>query len=131
MAALASVVLLAAGCTGESAAPRPSPEPAPTTARGTVARAEVGDRLTVTASVERVITDAAFVVRDVDLTDGTLLVLITGPSIPAPPQLVTVQGTVIRFSHRDLTDRYDLGPPGPYRAFEGGRALVAQEITVR
>ncbi|WP_147252498.1 hypothetical protein [Micromonospora endolithica] len=91
----------------------------------------MGDRLTVTASVERVITDAAFVVRDVDLTDGTLLVLITGPSIPAPPQLVTVQGTVIRFSHRDLTDRYDLGPPGPYRAFEGGRALVAQEITVR
>ncbi|MEU4770898.1 hypothetical protein [Micromonospora sp. NPDC023644] len=91
----------------------------------------MGDRLTLTATVDRVITDTAFVVRDADLTDGTLLVLTTGPSAPAPPQLVTVRGTVIRFSHRDLSDRYRLGSPGPYRAFEGGRALVAQELTVR
>ncbi|MFY1594802.1 hypothetical protein [Micromonospora sp. WMMD737] len=101
------------------------------TRSGTVARAEVGDRLTVTAAVDRVITDTAFVVRDADLTDGTLLVLTTGASVPAPPQLVTVRGTVVRFSHRDLSDRYRLGSPGPYRAFEGGRALVAQELTVR
>ncbi|MEV1155980.1 hypothetical protein AB0J27_11315 [Micromonospora chokoriensis] len=127
---LSAVVLLVGGCTGEPEAPQPSREPAPTTAPGTVARAEVGDQLTVTASVERVITDSAFVVRDVDLTDGTLLVLSTGLSVPAAPQLVTVEGTVIRFSHRDLTGRYQLGPPGPYRAFEGGRALVARELTV-
>jgi hypothetical protein len=131
VAAIPAVILLAAGCTSGPATPQPSPAPAPTTAAGTVARAEVGDLLTVTASVERVITDTAFVVRDVDLTNGTLLVLSTGQSVPAPPQLVTVQGTVIRFSHRDLTDRYRLGPPGPYRAFEGGRALVAHELTVR
>ncbi|WP_181545450.1 hypothetical protein [Micromonospora saelicesensis] len=54
----------------------------------------------------------------------------TGLTMPAAPQLVTVEGTVIRFSHRDLTGRYHLGPPGPYRAFEGGRALVARELTV-
>ncbi|MEV4766791.1 hypothetical protein AB0J89_29580 [Micromonospora chokoriensis] len=129
-ATLSAVVLLAGGCTGEPEAPRPSPVPTPTTAPGTVARAEVGDQLTVTASVEQVITDGAFVVRDVDLTDGTLLVLSTGLTVPAAPQLVTVEGTVIRFSHRDLTGRYHLGPPGPYRAFEGGRALVARELTV-
>ncbi|MEU8214014.1 hypothetical protein AB0B85_32970 [Micromonospora sp. NPDC049044] len=95
-ATLSAVVLLAGGCTGEPAAPRPSPVPTPTTAPGTVARAEVGDLLTVTASVERVITDGAFVVRDVDLTDGALLVLSTGLTVPAAPQLVTVEGTVIR-----------------------------------
>ncbi|MBM0202427.1 hypothetical protein ACIA47_16075 [Micromonospora sp. NPDC051227] len=130
MAALPAVVLLAAGCTSSPVTPQPSPEPTLTTTPGTVARAEVGDLLTVTASVERVITDTAFVVRDVDLTDGTLLVLSTGQPVPTPPQLVTVQGTVIRFSHRDLTDRYQLGPSGPYRAFEGGRALAARELTV-
>ncbi|SCG60249.1 hypothetical protein [Micromonospora halophytica] len=130
VAALAAVVLLRAGCTGESAAPQTSAEPAPTTPPGTVARAKVGDQLTLTASVERVITDTAFAVRDVDLTNGTLLVLSTAASPPSPPQLVTVQGTVIRFSHPELTDRYRLGPQAPYRAFEGGRALVAREITV-
>lgn len=131
LAVLPAVVLLVTGCTSPPAAPRPSPAPLPTTRPGTVARAEVGDRLTVTAAVDRVITDTAFVVRDADLTDGTLLVLTAGPSAPAPPQLVTVRGTVIRFAHRDLSDRYRLGSPGPYRAFEGGRALVAQELTVR
>ncbi|WFF00255.1 hypothetical protein [Micromonospora sp. WMMD964] len=129
-ATLSAVVLLAGGCTDEPAAPQPSPVPTPTTAPGTVARAQVGDQLTVTATVETVITESAFVVRDVDLTDGTLLVLSTGPSVPAAPQLVTVEGTVIRFSHGDLTGRYHLGPRGPYRAFEGGRALVARELTV-
>ncbi|MGN9768346.1 hypothetical protein ACTMS2_24680 [Micromonospora sp. SD12] len=130
LATLPAVVLLATGCTSPPAAPQPSPEPVPTTRAGTVARAEVGDRLTMTAAVDRIITDTAFVVRDEDLTGGTLLVLTTGPSAPAPPQLVTVRGTVIRFSHGDLTVRYRLGSPEPYRAFEGGRALVAQDLKV-
>ncbi|MEV1142122.1 hypothetical protein [Micromonospora sp. NPDC049799] len=128
LAALSAVILLTAGCTNPPAVPQPSPEPAPATRLGTIARAEVGDRLTVTATVDRVIADRAFVVRDVDLTNGILLVLSAGPSAPAPPQLVTVQGTVIRFSHRDLADHYALGPPGPYRAFEGRPALVAQAL---
>ncbi|WP_247682842.1 hypothetical protein [Micromonospora sp. D93] len=130
LAALAAVVLLAVGCTHPTAAPAPRPDPEPGTRPGTIARAELGDRLTVTAAVEQVITDNAFVVRDADLTDGTLLVLSTGPSAPAPPQLVTVVGTVVPFSHRDLATRYHLGPAGPYRTFEGGRALAAQEVTV-
>ncbi|MFC4018484.1 hypothetical protein ACFOW4_11090 [Micromonospora sp. GCM10011542] len=129
LAALAAAVLLAASCMDPPKASPPEPRPLPATPPGTVAQAEVGDRLTVTASVERIITDVAFVVRDADLTDETLLVLTAGPRAPAPPQLVTVRGTVIRFSHRELVGRYPLGPPGPYRAFDGGPALVAEEVT--
>ncbi|MEU4366616.1 hypothetical protein [Micromonospora chersina] len=84
----------------------------------------------MTATVERVITDTAFVVRDADLTDGALLVLSPASPAPEPPQLVTVRGTVIQFSHRDLDDRYRLGSGGPYRTFEGKHALVAAEVTV-
>ncbi|MFC0005540.1 hypothetical protein [Micromonospora siamensis] len=76
------------------------------------------------------ITDAAFIVRDVDFTDGTLLVLSTEPITAEPPQLVTARGTVIDFSYRELSDRYDLGPLAAFRDFEGGRALVAQEVKV-
>ncbi|PGH42923.1 hypothetical protein COO58_19205 [Micromonospora sp. WMMA1996] len=122
-------VLLATGCAGEPEHTGPSPEPTPTVRLGTVARAEVGARLTVTATVERVITGGAFVVRDVDFTDGTLLVLSTDPVTAEPPQLVTVSGTVVDFSYRDLSDRYRLGPAGAYREFEGGRALVAEQVT--
>ncbi|WFE39815.1 hypothetical protein [Micromonospora sp. WMMD998] len=121
-------ILLVAGCTSRPAA-QPSPEPTSTVRLGTVARAEVGARLTVTATVERVIGDTAFVVHDVDLTEGTLLVLSTAAPAPEPPQLVTVRGTVVEFSHRDLDGRYRLGDSGPYRAFEGGRALAADEVT--
>ncbi|MDG4801439.1 hypothetical protein [Micromonospora sp. WMMD980] len=127
--ALSAIVLLVAGCAGRPD-PEPTPEPTPTVRLGTVARAEVGARLTVTATVDRVVTGGAFVVRDVDFTDGTMLVLSAEPITAEPPQLVTVSGTVVDFSYRELADRYDLGPSGPYRSFEGGRAIVAERVTV-
>lgn len=130
LAALSAVALLVTGCAGRPADPQPTPEPTSTVRLGTVARAEVGARLTVTATVDRVITGTAFVVRDVDFTDGTLLVLSTGKATAEPPQLVTVVGTVIDFSYRDLSDRYQLGPSGAYRDFEGGPALAAEDVTV-
>ncbi|MBU8861528.1 MULTISPECIES: hypothetical protein [unclassified Micromonospora] len=130
LAALSAATMLVAGCARQPRDPQPSPEPTSTVRLGTVARAEAGSRLTVTATVDRVITGTAFVVRDVDFTDGTLLVLSAGPDIPEPPQLVTVVGTVVDFSYRDLSGRYELGPSGPYRDFEGGRALVAGDVTV-
>ncbi|WBB71381.1 hypothetical protein O7602_16600 [Micromonospora sp. WMMD1128] len=129
LAAVPVGILLVAGCTSRPAAPQPSPEPTSTVRLGTVARADVGARLTMTATVERVISDTAFVVHDVDLTEGTLLVLSTAAPAPEPPQLVTVRGTVVDFSHRELDGRYRLGDSGPYRAFEGGRALAADEVT--
>ncbi|MDG4752653.1 hypothetical protein O7630_17055 [Micromonospora sp. WMMD718] len=124
------MALLVTGCASRASEPQPTPEPTPTVRLGTVARAEVGVRLTVTATVDHVVAGAAFVVRDVDLTNGTLLVLSTDPAVMEPPQLVTVSGIVVDFSYRDLSDRYDLGPSGPYRDFEGGRALAADEVTV-
>ncbi|MEU1968630.1 hypothetical protein ABZ541_23285 [Micromonospora sediminicola] len=130
MAALSTAAVLVAGCASRPEDPQPTPEPTSTVRLGTVARAEVGARLTVTATVDRVITGTAFVVRDVDFTDGTLLVLSVDPASAEPPQLVTVTGTVVDFSYRDLSDRYELGPSGAYRDFEGGRALAAEDVTV-
>ncbi|RBJ11610.1 hypothetical protein DRA43_00300 [Micromonospora provocatoris] len=130
LAALSAAAILVTGCDSRSGDPQPTPEPTSTVRLGTVARADAGARLTVTATVDRVITGTAFVVRDVDFTDGRLLVLSAGRTTGEPPQLVTVVGAVIDFSYRDLSDRYQLGPPGAYRDFEGGRALAAEDVTV-
>ena len=127
---LSTAAMLVAGCSGQPEDPQPTPEPASTVRLGTVARAEVGARLTVTATVGRVITGTAIVVRDVDFTDGTLLVLSADPVTAEPPQLVTVSGTVVDFPYRARSDRYELGPAAAYRDIEGGRALVAEDVTV-
>ncbi|SCL13583.1 hypothetical protein GA0070616_0185 [Micromonospora nigra] len=120
--------LSAVGCSDD-----PEPQPAPELSRkgptSTIARAELGDRLTVTASVGEVVADGAFVVRDVDLTNGVLLVL-TPDVPPQAPQLVTVRGTVVSFDYDDLTDRYRLGGPAAYRDFEGRRVLAAEDVQV-
>ncbi|MEW2441222.1 hypothetical protein [Micromonospora marina] len=130
LAALTAAAMLVTGCARQPRDPQPPPELTPTVRLGTVARAEVGARLTVTATVDRVVTGTAFVVRDVDFTDGKLLVLSAGKATAEPPQLVTVVGTVVDFSYRDLSGRYELGPSDAYRDFEGGRALVAEDVTV-
>lgn len=128
-AGLVLAALPSAGCTWDPA-PQPSPRPASTSPSSTMARAEIGDRLTVTAAVERVVDDAAFVVWDVDLADDSLLVLTRQVVEAAPPQLVTVEGTVVRFSYRDLLGRPGLGDPDAYRSFEGRKALAADQVTV-
>ncbi len=120
--------LLSGGCTREPA-PEP-PRPAETGPASTLARAAVGDRLTVTASVDRVVGDGGFVVRDVDLTDGTLLVLTRQAVEVRPPQLVTVEGTVVLFSYGDLDGGPGLGDAAGYRAFDGQKALAAGRVTV-
>ncbi|MEV4544369.1 hypothetical protein [Micromonospora echinaurantiaca] len=128
-AGLILAALSSAGCTWDPA-PQPSPRTASTSPPSTLARAEIGDRLTVTAAVERVVDDAAFVVWDVDLADDPLLVLTRQVVEAAPPQLVTVEGTVVRFSYRDLVGRPGLGDPDAYRSFEGQKALAADQVTV-
>lgn len=131
-AAIAAALVVAAasagGCTREPAA-QPPPRAA-LTPPSTLARAEVGERLTVTAAVELVVDDVAFVVRDVDLADDALLVLTSGTVEAAPPQLVTVEGTVVRFAYGDLAGRPGLGGPDDYRAFEGRKVLAADQVTV-
>ncbi|QGN48687.1 hypothetical protein GKC29_18910 [Micromonospora sp. WMMC415] len=118
--------LLSGGCSRDPG-PEPPQRPSSTSPPSTLARAAVGDRLTVTAAVERVIDEGAIVVRDVDLSDGSLLVLTRQAVEATPPQLVTVEGTVILFSSGDLAAEF---APHPYRAFDGKKALAAGTVTV-
>ncbi|MFI7549287.1 hypothetical protein ACIBQ2_06035 [Micromonospora sediminimaris] len=130
----ALVTALAALLAGTGCAPEPVAEPPPpatgTSPPNTLAKVDVGDALTVTATVDRVIDERALVVRDVDLADRTLLVL-TGQAVEAaPPQLLSVEGTVVRFSYRSLAARHHLTDRAAYRPFEGQKALVASQVTV-
>lgn len=127
-AAALVALLVTSGC-GRDRVTAP-PRPVDTSPPSTIARAQVGDRLIVTAAVEQIVDDAAIVVRDVDLTGGTLLVLTTEAGEASPPELVTVEGIVVLFSYRDLAGRHRLGDPDGYGAFEGQKALAAVRVTL-
>jgi hypothetical protein len=130
IAAVLVAALYVSGCNRDLTAETP-PRPASTSPPSTLARTAIGDRLTVTAAVERIVDDRAFVVRDVDLTAGALLVLTRQVVDMTPPQLVTVEGTVILFSYGDLAVEHGLGDDlDTYRAFDGQKALVAGQVTV-
>ncbi|MFF5217326.1 hypothetical protein [Micromonospora sp. NPDC000442] len=124
-----AAVLAVTGCAREPVAEPPPPSTG-TSPPDTLARVEVGAALTVTAAVDRIIDERAIVVRDIDLTEGTLLVLTRQAVEAAPPQLLSVEGTVVRFSYRSLAARHDLTDPAAYRPFEGQKALVASQVTV-
>ncbi|MCZ7423349.1 MULTISPECIES: hypothetical protein [unclassified Micromonospora] len=129
LATALAAVLAVTGC-----APEPEAEPPPpstgTSPPNTLAQVDVGDALTVTAAVDRVVDERALVVRDVDLADRSLLVLTRQPVEATPPQLLSVEGTVVRFSYRRLAARHHLTDPAAYRTFEGQKALVAGQVTV-
>lgn len=104
-------------------APEPSRRPPPP---NTIEASEIGDRLTITASVADVPPGRSFVIRDTDLPDDGLLVL--GTAEVRVPALVTVEGTVQRFTFLAFGDRYELADPSAYRRFEGRKVMVADEI---
>lgn len=118
----------AVGCANDPD-PAPSPSPRTTTPASTLARASVGDRLTVTATVAAVLTARSFVVRDVDLTNDRLLVLAERPADVRHPDLVTVTGIVVRFRYADYQERFELSGVVDYRPYEGLKALVADRVT--
>jgi hypothetical protein len=109
-----------------SSSDEPTPEPSPSPPLNTIEASEVGDRLTVTASVADVPAGRSFVVRDVDLPDDGLLVL--GESDVRVPALVTVVGTIERFTFDRFSDRYELTDAAAYRRFEGRKILVADDV---
>jgi len=126
-ARVAAGLLLAAilaACSGPPPAPAPAPQRPP---QDTITRATEGTRLTVTASVERVLGPHAFVVRDADLPDDGLLVLVTTRAEVRRQQLVTVEGVVIRFRYADHTD---LGPadPSEFERYEGRKVLIGRLV---
>jgi hypothetical protein len=121
--------LVAASCTSARDAPRDEAAPTPSGAvLDTVERVAVGDRLTITAAVVRVLAPRAFVVSDVDLPDRGLLVLGDGPAGLSRNDLVTVSGTVDRFAFDRFRFPYDLADAGAYGSFEGRKVLVASAV---
>lgn len=103
-----------------------TPEPRRSPPLGTIEASELGDQLTVTASVADLPVGHSFVVRDVDLPDDGLLVL--GEADVRVPALVTVVGTIERFSFDRFRDRYQLAERPAYVRFEGRKILVAEKI---
>jgi hypothetical protein len=103
-----------------------TPEPSRPPPLNTIEASEVGDRLTLTASVADVPGEGSFVVRDADLPDEGLLVL-SGAEVQVPA-LVTVEGTIERFAFDRFGERYGLTDAAAYRRFDGGKILVADEV---
>lgn len=109
-----------------SSSDKATPEPSRGPLLNTIEASEVGDRLTVTASVADVLPGRSFVVRDVDLPDNGLLVL--GQAQVRAPALVTVEGTIERFTFDRFGDRYELIDTAAFLRFEGRKVLVAEDI---
>jgi hypothetical protein len=125
-ALLVMVCLLASGCTGDD--DEGPVRPTRSTPPDTVAAARVGARLTVTASVVRLITARAFVVGDVDLPPEGLLVLGDRPSGLRPDDLVMVGGTVQMFAFDRVESRYRLADPAPFAPYADRKVLVADTV---
>jgi hypothetical protein len=124
--ALALVLATASACSG---GPEDEPEPVRPDYRTTIARSELGDRLTVTAGVERCLSRTSFVVRDADLPANGLLIVVHTPVAVWYPVLVTVTGTVMLFRYGDFTE-IRLGGRASYAAFDGNKAILAEKIRV-
>jgi hypothetical protein len=71
----------------------------------------------------------SFVVRDADLPIDGLLVLTREPVEVWYPVLVTLTGSVVMFRYADFAD-VTLGPSVRYGAFEGRKAIRADEVRV-
>ncbi|MEV6842802.1 hypothetical protein [Actinoplanes sp. NPDC051411] len=127
-AVLSCLPAAAAGCASASAHGSPSPATSSAGPSDTVSRAGIGATLTVTATVERVITVNAFVVGDDDLPDRGLLVFGVARRPLRPTDLVTVRGTVEQFRFSTFAPRFAMSDAGRYQPFDGHRVLIAEEI---
>jgi hypothetical protein len=120
---LALVMAALPGCGGGD---QPAVEPKIEPVRNTIMRADVGDRLTVTAVVDRQLEDGSFVVTDADLPESGLVVLTTRPPVLKPQMLVTVDGTIDRLTVVDHRHPL-LADAVPYH---GRKVLVADRVRV-
>ena len=125
-ALLLVVFLLASGCTGrdDEADVRPTHSAPP----DTIAATRVGARLTVTASVVRLLAARAFVVRDVDLPPDGLLVLGDRPSGLRTRDLVMARGTIQVFAFDRFGTTYQLADSAPFAPYAGRKVLVADLV---
>jgi hypothetical protein len=127
---LAMLVVAVCGCAGPAPDPRPSPEPSLSSPVGTIARLELGDRIIITATVDRRLDTRAFVIRDADLPAAGLLVLDPAGTDVAAPLLVTVHGMIDRFSFATRVAGYGLHESALFGPFEGVKALIAERVVI-
>jgi hypothetical protein len=119
--------LLASACTTSSDDEDPVP-PTRSAVLDTIATTRLGQRLTLTASVDRLLETRAFVVRDVDLPPDGLLVLGDRPPGLRAPDLVRVQGMIQLFTFNGLGAAYHLTNAARYSRYERRKVLVADLI---
>jgi hypothetical protein len=124
--ALALALATTSACSGT---PEENPAPPRPKYRMTIANADVGEQLTITAGVHRCLSGTSFVVRDADLPVGGLLVLAREPVEVWYPVLVTLTGSVVMFRYADFAPAA-LGPSVLYGKFEGRKAIRADEVRV-
>ena len=124
--ALALALATTSACSG---GPEEQPAPPRPKYRMTIANAEVGERLTITAGVHRCLSGTSFVVRDADLPVDGLLVVTREPVEVWYPVLVTLTGSVVMFRYADFAPA-TLGPSVLYDTFEGRKAIRADEVRV-
>jgi hypothetical protein len=130
--AITGVVLVGALIIAVWAAPQKVPDANPTDATpiGTMARAQPGDRLVITAGVVRVLSTDAFIVNDADLPPQGLLVL--SPAVPngvRQTALVRLDGVVTFFRSSEFP-HLSLGDSALLRPYEDEKALIADQITL-
>jgi hypothetical protein len=124
--ALALALATTSACSG---GPEGEPAPARPKYRMTIANSDVGERLTITAGVHRCLSGTSFIVRDVDLPVGGLLVVASEPVQIWYPVLVTVTGAVVVFRYANFADVLQ-GPGRLYEQFEGRKELLADDVHV-
>lgn len=112
-AGAAALILLTGGASACHAADEPTPAITANLspsgeALKTIANSGVGEHITLTAGLSRVLTRQAFVVRDVDLPEQGLLVLGELPAQARPPALVTITGVVTIYHPEGLGEDSEL-----------------------
>ena len=123
-AALVLLIGTTAACSADhDPAPAVTANPSPSGIElKTIAHRAVGEHITLTAGLSRVLNDEAFVVRDVDLPVPGLLVLGELPERTRPPALVTIAGVITLYHPEDLPENSELA------AFRDHKIVVAETV---
>ncbi|MDY7090887.1 MAG: hypothetical protein SYR96_38110 [Actinomycetota bacterium] len=114
----------------ETGSGTPAPRPSAGTSLKTVPGLDIGEQVTVTAAVSRILADSAFTISDVDLPEDGLLTLALTSDRLRPRSLVTVHGTIDRFDFDRIGGAYELAHREPFEEFTGQKYLIAQDIRV-
>lgn len=125
---LVLICLMVTACTSSTHRDDSRPEPTRGPTVNSFAARQIGEQLTLTAGVEKMLETHAFVVQDVNLPVRGLLVLGDPPRELRAPDLVTVRGIVERFEFQRFAEPYALRDKALYTPFEGQKMIIADMI---